>query len=453
MEENIKETVTHYSQEELFNWPRNDLESLSPVRLAATSAHTVALLLDRLEVDECRTVLRQLSNERASDILAEMDEESAADILSVMRESRAVKILDDFEPDDAADIVAELEDVHRNRLMQKLEHGSRKSIENLLTYDPETAGGIMTTEVDTAFDDMTVDEAVVRIRGFADRHEDLHYVYVIDRHRRLKGTVSLRKLIQAKPDQNLASIMRTQINGVCQPDLDKEHVALLMANHNLPDIAVVDEGGLLLGVVTHDDVLDVIQDEFTEDIQKMAGAGGDESIHDEMSYSIRKRQPWLFVNLITALLASSVVMMFEDQIQLLPLLAALMPIIATVGGNSGQQALAVAIRSMALGNLKTADEKMVLFRQTTIGLINGIAIGLLAAVLAFAFGGSLLLSMVVFAAMILNVSLGGLIGALIPIFMRRIGKDPAQCSSIFLTTITDTGGFFILLSLAAWLVL
>lgn len=445
--------LTDYSLDELLDWPRDQLGQLNPLRLASTSAATVAQFLDRLETDQCREVLRHLSNERASDILAEMDEEFAAEILSEMRETRAVRILDDFEPDDAADIVAELDAADRQRLLDKLEYGVRRSIEHLLTFDPETAGGIMTSEVDTAFDDMTVDEAIARIRGFADRHEDLQHVYVVDRHRRLKGTVSLRRLIQAKPEQRIASIMRSELPGVCDPAMDKEHVALLMAEHNLPDIAVVDGNQVLLGVVTHDDVLDVIQDEFTEDIQKMAGAGGDESIHDEMSYAIRKRQPWLAVNLVTALIASSVVMMFESQIGGLPLLAALMPIIATVGGNSGQQALAVAIRSMALGDLKTGDEGFVLLRQSAIGFVNGIAIGILSGALAYIFGGSLMLSFVVFAAMIFNVCLGGLVGAFIPIFMRRIGKDPAQCSSIFLTTITDTGGFFILLSLAAWLVL
>ena len=442
-----------YSHEELMEWPREDLNNLNAVRLSATSSLTVAHFLERLEVEDRRQVLRQLSTERAAEVLSEMDEEAAAEVLSEMRLPRAVSILDGFEPDDAADVVAELEPEVRDRLMSQLERSSRRSIEKLLAYDPETAGGIMTSEVDTAKVDMSVDEAITRIREFADKHEDLHYVYVVDDQRHLKGIVSLRKLIQAKPQQRISSIMRSDIRGICTPDMDKERVALLMAEYNLPDIAVVDAEGVLLGVVTHDDVLDVISEEATEDIQKLAGAGGDEDIHDEILFSVRRRQPWLAVNLATAFMAAFVVKLFADQIQSLPLLAAIMPIIAGVGGNSGQQSLAITIRSMALGQVKDGDSRLILLRQAAIGLINGILIGLLAALMVVAFGGSWQLSAVVLAAMIANLSMGCLAGSLVPLLLKRLGQDPAQVSSILLTFVTDTGGFFIFLTLGSIFVL
>jgi magnesium transporter len=442
-----------YTAEQLNDWPRDRLDQLEPLRLMATSASVAARFIERLEIDEARLFLRQLSNERVAEILAETDEEQAADVLAAMRETRAVQILDDFEPDDAADIVAELDDADRDRLLDKLESGSRASIERLLTYDPDTAGGLMTNQVDTAYDDMTVDQAVERIRGFAEDREDLSYVYVVDRQRRLQGIVSLRKLILAKPWQSIRAVMRTDLRGVVPPDMDKEHVALLMAEHNLADIAVVDADRTLLGVITHDDVLDVVQEEATEDMLKMSGAGGDESIHDDIGYSVRKRQPWLGFNLVTALMAGGVVLLFEKQIGMLPVLAALMPVIATVGGNSGQQSLAVAIRSIALGELAPGDARPVLVRQSLIGLINGAAIGVLAGGLGWIVGGHWLFAVVVLLAMMFNVILGALIGALIPLVLLRIGRDPAQCSSIFLTSITDTGGFIILLSLGTWLLL
>lgn len=442
-----------YSHEELMDWPRENLPNLNAIRLAATSALTVAQFLERLEVEEQRHVLRQLSTERAAEVLSEMDEESAADVLSEMRLPRAVSILDGFEPDDAADVVAELEPEVRDRLMSQLERSSRRSIEKLLAYDPETAGGIMTSEVDTAKVDMTVDEAISRIREFADKHEDLHYVYVVDDGRRLKGIVSLRKLIQAKPHQRISSIMRSDIRGICTPEMDKEQVALLMAEHNLPDIAVVDAGGILLGVVTHDDVLDVISEEATEDIQKLAGAGGDEDIHDEVLFSVQRRTPWLAVNLVTAFVAAIVVKLFADQIQSLPILAAIMPIIAGVGGNSGQQSLAITIRSIALGQVKDGDARQILLRQAAIGLINGLLIGLLAALLVLVFDGPLLLSGIVLAAMIANLTIGCLAGSLVPLLLMRLGQDPAQVSSILLTFVTDTGGFFIFLALGSILLL
>jgi magnesium transporter len=438
-----------YSHEELMDWPRDELANLNPVRLGATSAFTVAQFLERLEIEDRRNVLRQLSTERAAEVLSEMDEESAADVLTEMRLPRAVRILDDFEPDDAADVVAELEPDVRDRLMSRLERSSRSSIETLLAYDPDTAGGIMTTEIDTALEDMTVDEAITVIRDFADKHEDLHYVYVVNRDHQLQGIISLRKLIQARSQQKINAIMRTDIRGVCTPEMDKEEVALLMAEHNLPDIAVVDENQILLGVITHDDVLDVIQEEATEDMQKLAGAGGDEDIHDDILFSIRRRQPWLAVNLLTAFIAATVVKLFESDIGALPVLAAIMPIIAGVGGNSGQQSLAITIRSIALGQIKEGDSRGIFFRQAAIGLINGFIIGLLAAGMVLFFGGPLKLSVIVLAAMIINLAVGCLTGTLIPLLMLKLHKDPAQVSSILLTFVTDTGGFFIFLTLGS----
>lgn len=449
MESTTESKDLSYSHEELMEWPREELAHLNAVRLGSTSSFTVAQFLERLEVEDRRDVLRQLSTERAAEVLSEMDEEEAAEVLSEMRIPRAVRILDDFEPDDAADVVAELDPEVRDALMSKLERSSRSSIETLLSYDPETAGGIMTTEVDTALEDMTVEEATALIRQFADKHEDLHYVYVVNREHQLKGIVSLRKLIQAKPHQHINAIMRTDIRGVCTPEMDKEAVALLMAEHNLPDIAVVDQNRTLLGVITHDDVLDVIQDEATEDMQKLAGAGGDEDIHDDILFSIRRRQPWLAVNLATAFIAATVVKLFESEIGALPILAAIMPIIAGVGGNSGQQSLAITIRSIALGQVKEGDSRNILFRQAAIGIVNGILIGLLASLMVLFFGGPAKLSFIVFAAMIINLAIGCLTGTLIPLLLVKLKQDPAQVSSILLTFVTDTGGFFVFLTLGS----
>lgn len=437
-----------YTPEELLDWPREQLALLDPERLESTSAHALAQLLERLEVSECRHLLRNVTASRAAEILAEMDEESAADVLAEMRPHRASAILDDFEPDDAADIVAELDDAVRDRLLSSLERKSRKTIETLLSYDPDTAGGIMTTEVDTAHEDMTIDEAINLIRRFADKHEDLHYVYVVDDTRKLKGIISLRKLIQARPDRRIGSVMTTELTGVCSPEMDKEAVGLLMAEHNLPDIAVVGPENTLLGVITHDDVIDVMRDEATEDIQKLAGAGGDESIHDDITFSVKRRLPWLAMNLVTAFVAATVVSMFAEEIGTLPILAAIMPIIAGVGGNSGQQALAVTIRSMALNELRQKDSRAVLLRQAAIGLINGICTGLVAAGMVLLFNGSLILAAIVLSAMILNLAVGCFTGTLIPIILKRLNKDPAH-SSILLTFVTDTGGFFIFLMLGS----
>jgi len=446
-----------YRPEELLEWPKDALEELSPERLELTSEWALGQFLERLEVDAARDVLRQLSVERVSAILAEMDEEQAAEILAAIRDHRATRILDSFDPDDAADIVAELEDEDRERLMDRLSAKDRAAIETLLTYDPESAGGIMTTDLDLAFDDMTIDEAIARIREFADHHDDLHYVYVVDRDRHLRGIISLRKLIQAKPHQQIRDVMKTEIRGVVPPEMDQEEAAQLMAELNLPDIAVVDADERLLGIITHDDILDVVREEATEDILMMAGAGGDETVHDEVFFSVRRRQPWLWVNLITAFVAAGVVSIFQDEISALTIMAAIMPIIAGVGGNSGQQALAIAIRSLALGHLQPGEGRLVILRQMVIGLVNGTCIGIVAAGLVYVLGHTLEqrleLSLVVLVAMILNMLVAGLTGAFVPLFLRRINRDPAQSSSILLTAVTDTGGFFIFLGLGSWFLL
>lgn len=449
--------IQGYTIEELLDWPREALETLDPQRLKETPDFSIAQLLERIGLDEARDLLRQLSVERVSDILSETDEESAAEILSAIRAQRATRILDNFDPDDAADIVAEMDDDHRERLMDSLADEDREVIESLLRYDPETAGGLMTTHPDLTLEDMTIDTAITEIRKIAGNHDDLHYVYVVDDENRLLGTVSLRKLIQAQPHQRLVDIMRSNIRGVARPEMDQEEVARLMAELNLLDIAVVDEENHLLGIITHDDILDVVQEEATEDILIMSGAGSDETVHDDVIYSVRKRQPWLFVNLCTAFVASFVVYLFQKEISALPILAALMPIIAGVGGNSGQQALAVAIRSLALGQIQKGEGRAVVFKQMTIGLINGTLIGCFAAAAVFLLSPGFeqrgLLSIVVLFAMVLNMLAAGLTGAFVPLFLNSIHRDPAQSSSILLTAITDTGGFFIFLGLGSWLLL
>ena len=447
--------VEAYTIDELLNWPREALEKLDLARLRETSDLTIAQLLERIELNEARDLLRQLSVERVSDILAETDDESAADILSAIREQRASRILDNFDPDDAADIIAEMEEGDRERLMDNLAVEDREAIKNLLTYDPETAGGLMTTHLDLVLKDMTIDRAITEIRKIASYHEDLHYVYVVDEENRLLGAVSLRKLIQAQPHQRLVDIMHSSLRGVVTPDVDQEEVARLMAEFNLLDIPVVDSKNQLLGIITHDDILDVVQEEATEDILIMSGAGGDETVHDDVLYSVRKRQPWLLVNLFTAFMAGFIVHLFQDQISALPILAALMPIIAGVGGNSGQQALAVAIRSLALGQIQKGEGRTVIFKQMAIGLINGTLVGCLAAGAVFLFSPAyddrLLLSLVVLFAMVLNMLTAGLAGAFVPLFLNSMRRDPAQSSSILLTAITDTGGFFIFLGLGSWI--
>lgn len=443
----------HYSLDQLLELPPESIRSLNVAKLVNTPPHVLGLFLERLDVDQRRAILRKLSEEEASDVLAEMDAEDSAEVVSAMREWRALKILEGLEPDDATDLVLELEESDRNRLLSKLSPNTAQSVRALLAYDPDTAGGVMTTEVATVTQNLSVDETIEHIRNLQDDLDKLHYVYVIDDDNHLLGVVSIRDLIFARPHQKIKEIMETQIQGVCTPDQDKEAIALALSDLNLYAIPVVDSEGKLLGIVEHDDVIDIIQSEATEDFQRLVGAGPDESIHDEISYSIRKRSPWLIVNLFTALLGALVVYGFRFSIEKISLLAVFMPIVASLAGNTGSQTLAVAIRSLAMDEIRMGDNLPILWRELLKGFSNGILIGFCSGILSYIFTQNIQISYVIFIAMALTMGLAGLVGAFVPLALKRLNLDPAQSSSIFVTAITDVFGFFIFLGLGAWLLL
>ena len=444
--------VTEFHEdEEILEASFEELTAFSSERLEDTSDVVLARALTRFEVDECRKILRRVSEAKASDILAEMDEEDAADILGAMRDSRAVRMIEGFDPDDAADVVAELEDEDRERLMEALEPETAEDINLLLSYDPETAGGVMTTDFGMVRIDHTIEEAISDIRRQREELENIYYIYVVDDEDHLQGVVSIREMLLARPGARIRDIMQDDIEGVCAPDDDRELVAIRTAEFNLAALPVVDAGGKLIGIVTHDDVLDIIQDEATEDFQKMVGAGGDESILDSVRESLRKRNPWLIVNLLTISAAAAVIPIYEDQIESMAILAVMMPVIANLGGNTGAQTLAVLIRSMAVGEIQPRDSFAICGREAMKGFLNGVVIGLITAVAVALFTQDPLVASVVFAAMVCTMTFSGFAGAAIPLTLKRLGFDPAQSSSIFVTGIVDMVGFLVFLQLATWL--
>lgn len=444
---------TGYSLEFLLNLDYEEIQGLSKERLADTPPVGLAHFIDRLDIDHRRVVLRLVSDDMATQILSEMDVEASAEVFENMKEPRAAKILEELDPDDATDVVAELEDEKREELLSKLEPETAQEIKELLEYDPDSAGGAMTPDVLAIRNSFSVDEAIQAIRQQSSELETIYYVYVIDNEDKLLGVISMRDLLLSTPETRVTSIMKSQILGMLQPDTDKEQAANIMAEYNLIALPVVDEDNKLLGIVTHDDVIDIIQAEATEDIQKLVGAGADETIHDSMAYSLKKRHIWLQVNLFTIALASGVVLFFEEQIASLPLLAVLMPIIAATGGNTGAQALAVVIRSLALEDIHDSDKVKLYLKELLKGLANGIGVGLIGATLAYILKQDLKISLVVFIAMILTMGISGFSGAFIPLLLKKLKIDPAQSSSIFLTTVADITGYFIFLSLGSWLLL
>ncbi|MGJ3243937.1 MAG: magnesium transporter [Opitutales bacterium] len=414
---------------------------------------TIARALERLEVDERRVILRKVDEDKVGRILSEMDVELAAETVSAMREARVLRIIEDLAPDDAVDMLEELGEEERGRILAKLQPETAQTLETLSAYGPETAGGIMTPDFATLEKTQSVDQAIAKVRKMTEELETIYYLYVVDRDQHLEGVVSMRDLLLARPGQRVESIMHQAVHGVCHPEDDQEDVARLMAELNLLALPVVDANHVLIGIVTHDDVMDIVREEATEDIQRMVGAGGDEGIHAKIGYSLKKRSPWLIVNLGTAVLAAAVVYFFQAEIRQLTILAVFLPIIGSLAGNAGSQTLAVAIRSLAVGEIQNRDALRICLREMIKGFANGLLIGLVSLLLAQLTTDDWAVSGVVGLAMVLTMSIAGLSGAVIPLLLKRFDFDPAQSSSIFLTAVTDLTGFFIFLKLGAWLLI
>jgi magnesium transporter len=303
----------------------------------------------------------------------------------------------------------------------------------------------MNPKVFALAEDMTASEAITALQASRDV-EMVFYLYVIDARRHLVGVVSLRRLLLVPPTTPLKRIMTTDLISV-RVDMDQEEVARQVASYNLLAIPVVDEENKLVGVITVDDIIDVIKDEATEDVYRLAGVTGDDRVFTRPSESLRKRLPWLQVNLFTAFVAASVVALFEGTIAKVSALAVFMPVVAGMGGNAATQTLTVIVRGIALGELTWANTRKALLKEAAVGIANGIGCGVVAAVVVWIWKGNGTLGLIIGAAMLINMFVAATAGTLIPLALRALKVDPALASSVFITTLTDVFGFLSFLGL------
>jgi len=418
----------------------------------------IADLVESLDAEEERLLLlRTLPVGVASRTLAEMEEgEERAELLAALAPDLGAELLHEMADDDAADLIAELEAADRSRILSTLPIEEAGDLQGLLRYGEETAGGRMTTALVSVEGSMTAREAIAEVRRRGREVEDFFTVFVVDTGNRLLGSVPLDHLIVAELDTPVQELVEPLPASV-PPEMDQEEVGQLLSRYNLVSIPVVNEFDQLLGRVTFDDVLDVIEAEQTEDILRLAGLSDEEEIRGGWGEAVRVRLPWLLLNLVTATVAASVVFVFSDTIDSLWYLAAIMPIVAGMGGNSGTQALAVTVRGLALASGPLEKRFDAVGKEALVGLVNGAALGLLAAAaaagVALYAGASPVLGVVVLLAMWGNIVVAGFAGAFIPTLLDRVGVDPAVASSVFVTTFTDLFGFFLLLGLATALLL
>ena len=411
----------------------------------------LADVLSSLDEHERVTVVQALPPELSSQALAEMPEDAhAGDTLAALNPEQAAEIVEELEDDDAADILGELEPEEQERILSEVE--DRTEVDRLLRYGEETAGGLMTLHTVTVRATATVAEALEEIRRQAEEVEDLYQVFVVDEDRRLVGILPFKDLVISRPERKVHDFM-ADADIFVPPDLDQEEVARVMARYNLPSVAVVDEAGRLLGHVTFDDVIDVVEAETTEDLLKFGGVSADEELAAGWKEAVRSRLPWLYLNLLTAFLAGGVVYVFQGTVQRTVALAVWMPIIAGMGGNAGTQALAVTVRRLALGLIPVDKFGRVVGKEVLVGVTNGLANGLVVGAVAGLLGEGYRLGLVVFLAMTGNLLVAGFAGAFIPVLLQRYQVDPAVASSIFVTTFTDVCGFLLLLGLAGMLLL
>ncbi|MGE3844534.1 MAG: magnesium transporter [Vicinamibacterales bacterium] len=392
-------------------------------------------------------LLADRSSRIAMEALSELGPENAAALLGARPAEEVTRLLQELPSDDAAAIVDHLPEELSAAVLELLGKKAGADVENLLEYAEQTAGRIMNPNVFALSEDMTVAEAVNTLQASRDV-EMVFYVYVIDARDHLVGVVSLRRLLLVSPDTPLKRIMSADVMSV-RVDTDQEDVARQVASYNLLAIPVVDEENKLVGVITVDDVIDVIKDEATEDIYRLAGVASDERVFTPPVDSLRKRVPWLVVNLATAFLAASVVKLFEGTISQMTALAVFMPIVAGMGGNAATQTLTVIVRGIALGELTWGNTRKALIKEGLVGLGNGLATGILAALGAWALQGNPVLGLVLALAMVINMFIAATAGTLIPLALRALKVDPALASSVFITTLTDVFGFFSFLGLAA----
>jgi magnesium transporter len=408
----------------------------------------IGYFINQLPSDDQRIVFSLLETEIASEVLPDLHDEARDEILENIRQKRLVEIMDEMDSDEAADIAAELDEDQLKDVLEKIDKEDSDEIKQLLIYDEDTAGGLMQKEIISVQEKMKRDEIIEYIRENYEEVENFHYIFVTDENEKLLGILEVTKLLLAKKNRSARELMDEDVISV-PVNLDQEQVAHMFRKYDLYILPVVDLNNKLLGRITVDDIIDVIDEEASEDAYKMVGLESEDKVFTKPINSVKKRLPWLTLNLFTAFLVSSVVGLFEATIAKLSILAVLMPIVAGLGGNSGTQTLTVIIRGIALGELTIRNTKKAIFKEISVGLINGIVIGSAALLAAYLLKGDIMLGVVLGAAMICNMFIAGLIGSLIPVVLKSLKIDPALASSIIITMLTDMGGFASFLGLAS----
>ncbi len=397
---------------------------------------------------QLNNILSKLPNDIIADVIEEEeDEDEQYEILKTFLKDRQSAILDEMSDDELADLIGELDDPEeRADVLSKLDIEDKTHIESLLKYDPSTAGGIMTTEFISIKANNTVLKTLEYLQTQVEE-DTTYYLYVLDKEKVLKGVISLRDIVSSPFDTPIMDIVNPNVKTV-DVNMDQEEVAKKFMKYGFYMMPVVDSEYHMLGVIEIDDVMDVMEEETTEDINLMAGMSGEERVDSTVLESAKSRIPWLIVNLFTAVMAAAVVANFESTIAKVVSLSSVMSIVTGMGGNAGTQSLTILCRGLSLGEVDKDNAFQIFCKEITVGLLSGIVIGIIVAFGAWWFASNPWFGLVAGLAMILNMLAANIAGYLVPVILKRLNIDPALASGVFVTTVTDCMGFFFFLGLA-----
>tara|TARA_B100000767_G_scaffold219065_1_gene207092 strand:+ start:969 stop:2342 length:1374 start_codon:yes stop_codon:yes gene_type:complete len=442
-----------------------DAQRVLDVRAAVEheDATRLHMLLDPLHPADIADLLEQVSDGLRSrllhmwkggivgDVLSELDESIREDIIDGLNATELADAVRDLDSDDVVDLLEDLDEPQQEAILDALDDAERMVVEQSLSFPQDSAGRLMQREVVMAPEHWTVGQAIDYLRRHQDLPEQFYHIILIDPRMRPTGYVTLGKLLGATTAAPLQEIIEDSFRTIPAEQPEKD-VAYAFNHYHLISAPVVDADNRLVGVITIDDAMTVLDEEYEEDMMRLAGVG-EGSLSDHVIETLKGRFPWLAVNLCTAIVASMVISMFEATIAQFVALAVLMPIVASMGGNAGTQSLTVAVRAIATKNLTTSNVWRVIRREVLVGLLNGIIFAVVLGLVGFFWFGSSIIGWVLALAMVLNMVIAGLAGTVVPVLLEKIGVDPALASGAFVTTVTDVVGFFAFLGLAAWMLL
>ncbi|GGG63265.1 magnesium transporter MgtE [Salipiger pallidus] len=412
----------------------------------------IADLLEQINAYDRMRLIKLYDKEFDGDILSELDESIREDVIAALHPEVLADAVRDLETDDVVDLIEDLDAAQQSAILGVLEEGDRVAVEQSLTYPEYSAGRLMQREVVMAPEHWNVGEAIDHLRSSQDLPDQFYHLVLVDPKLHPVGNVTLGRLMASRREVKLADLMEETFHVIPATRPEKD-VAYAFNQYHLISAPVVDENERLVGMITIDDAMAVLDEEHEEDILRLAGVGEESRLSDTVLETTRQRFPWLAVNLVTAILASLVISQFEAALAQVVALAVLMPIVASMGGNAGTQALTVAVRALATKDLTGSNVWRIIRREIAVGLVNGVAFAVIMGLVGLAWFGSPALGVVIASAMVINLVIAGLAGIGIPVLLEKLKVDPALASGAFVTTVTDVVGFFAFLGLAVLVLL